>query len=88
MESGPKQRLSNGAGTVYRIVVREEISEGLATTAFEGMQMEIRGGQTILTGKVIDHSHIHGILDRIGALGLKLVSVESVPARDQQGGLR
>ena len=87
MESGPKQRLSNGARTVYRIVVREEISEGLATTAFEGMQMEIRGGQTILTGEV-DQPHIHGILDRIGALGLKLVSVESVPARDQQGGLR
>jgi hypothetical protein len=48
MESGGKQRTPMGTRTVYRIVVRDELSERLAT-AFEGMEMETRGGQTILT---------------------------------------
>ena len=65
--------------TVYRIVVRGELSERYAT-AFEGMEMEATSGRTILTGEIIDDSHLHGILDRIGALGLKLVSLESLPA--------
>ena len=64
--------------TNYRIVVGRELSERYAS-AFEGMEMETRNGQTILTGEVIDDAHLHGILNRIGALGLKLVSVESLP---------
>jgi len=78
MESSGRQRTRKGTRTLYRIVVRDELSEWLAT-AFEGMEMEARGGQTILTGEVLDHSHLHGILDRIGALGLKLVSLEALP---------
>jgi hypothetical protein len=78
MDSGGKHRMRKATVTVYRIVVRDELSEGLAS-AFEGMEMVTRGGQTILTGEVVDHSHLHSILDRIGALGLKLVNVEALP---------
>jgi hypothetical protein len=46
--------------------------------AFEGIEMEIANGQTVLTGEVKDQSHLHGILERIGASGLKLVSVENM----------
>jgi len=77
MESGGKQRMRKSTRTLYRIVVRDELSERLAA-AFEGMEMETGGGQTILTGEV-DHSHLHGILDRMGALGLKLQSLEALP---------
>ena len=63
--------------TVYQIVVRGEISKRYAM-AFEGMEMETKRGQTILTGEIIDNSHLHGILDRIIALGLELVSVEEM----------
>jgi hypothetical protein len=63
--------------TVYQIVVRGEISERYAM-AFEGMEMETKSGRTILTGEIIDNSHLHGILDRIIALGLELVSVEEM----------
>ena len=63
--------------TVYQIVVRGRISERYAT-AFDGMEMETKSGQTILTGEIIDNSHLHGILDRIIALGLELVSVEEM----------
>jgi len=66
-----------GTKTVYRIVVRGELSERYAA-AFEGMEMETNNGRTVLTGEIIDEPHLHGILDRIGALGLKLVSVEDL----------
>ena len=66
-----------GTKTVYRIVVRAELSERYAV-AFEGMEMEVKSGRTSLTGEIKDESHLHGILDRIGALGLKLVSVEDL----------
>ena len=81
MESGGKQRMRKGTGTVYRIVVRDELSESLAT-AFE--EMEPKAGQTILTGEVVDQSYLHGILTRISSLGLKLVSVESMPGEPQE----
>jgi hypothetical protein len=70
--------MHKGTGTVYRIVVRSELSDRYAV-AFEGMEMETKNGDTILTGEVIDQPHLHGILDRINGLGLKLRSVQSLP---------
>ena len=66
------------AGKVYRIVVRSELSARYAQ-AFEGMEMETKSGLTVLTGEVIDQVQLHGILDRIGGLGIELVSVQSLP---------
>ena len=77
MESGGKQGTHMGTRTTYRIVVRAELGERYAA-AFEGMEMEVKNGRTILTGEVIDQPHLHGILNRISALGLDLVSIESV----------
>lgn len=77
MQSGGGQESKTGTmGPVYRIVVDGELSERYAA-AFEGMDMKTGGGQTILTGEVIDQPRLHGILERINALGLRLVSVES-----------
>jgi hypothetical protein len=78
MKSGGKRKSHMCPETVYRIVVGGELSERYAV-AFEGMEMETKSGQTILTGKVIDQPHLHGLLDRVGAMGLTLVSVESSP---------
>jgi hypothetical protein len=83
LESGGKQRTRKGTRAVYRIVVRSELSARYAA-AFEGMKMEAASGQTILKGEVKDQPHLHGILDRIGALGLDLVSVEDL-SEDPQG---
>jgi hypothetical protein len=76
-------------GTVYRIVVLSELSNRYAV-AFEGMQMETKHGETILTGEVIDQPHLYGILGRINGLGLKLVSVQALPedAHPSAGGNR
>jgi hypothetical protein len=70
--------MRKGTGTVYRIVVRSELSDRYAA-AFEGMEMETKNGATILTGKIIDQPHLYGILDRINGLGLKLLSVQASP---------
>ena len=73
-----KQMMGKGVGTIYRIVVRSELSDRYAV-AFEGMEMETKNGHTILTGEIIDQPHLHGILARISSLGLELLSVESLP---------
>ena len=65
-------------GTVYQIVVRSELSNRYAV-AFEGMEMETKNGDTILTGEIVDQPHLHGILNRINGLGLRLLSVQALP---------
>lgn len=77
MKGNGKQKTRKGAGKVYRIVVRGELGRRFAV-AFEGLEMESKSGQTVLTGEVVDQSHLHGILDRINGLGLELVSVETI----------
>ena len=64
-------------GTGYRIVVRSELADSYAS-AFEGMEMETKNGQTILTGEVKDQPHLFGILDRLSSLGLELLSVQAL----------
>ena len=83
MEIGGNENMRRGTGRVYRIVVRRELSNVYAV-AFEGMEMKAKGGQTVLTGEIIDQPQLHGILTRIGSLGLKLVSVESLPREPQE----
>jgi outer membrane PBP1 activator LpoA protein len=78
MKSGGKQMRRRGTRTVYRIVVESELGDKYAV-AFEGMEMETRGGETILTGTIIDQPQLFGLLDRINGLGLKLLSVQALP---------
>jgi outer membrane PBP1 activator LpoA protein len=70
--------LRKGSGTVYRIIVRSELGDRYAV-AFEGMQMNTKSGNTVLTGEIIDQPHLYGILDRINGLGLELLSVQALP---------
>ena len=64
-----------GERTGYRIVARRELGDRYAS-AFEGMRMETRDGQTILTGEVEDQPHLFDILQRLNGLGLELLSVQ------------
>ena len=57
VESGGKQVTHMGTRMVYKIVVRGELSERYAM-AFEGMEMEIKNGQTVLMGEVLSLIHI------------------------------
>jgi hypothetical protein len=87
LESSGEHWTRKSTGTVYRIVARDELSERFAS-AFAGMEMETKAGQMVLTGEVIDQPHLHGLFDRRGALGLKLVNVRSAaPVEHRAGGL-
>ncbi len=44
---------------------------------FEGMKISYEGNNTSLTGNIKDESHLHGILNRIRDLNLKLISVNA-----------
>ena len=69
--------MSDAAAPVcYRLVVRGRLSERL-TSGFDGLTVEARDGQTILSGRFRDQSQLHGVLDRLRALGIELVSVNA-----------
>lgn len=59
---------------VYRLVVNGELGPRYAS-AFEGMKVSACDGKTEITGAIIDQSHLHGLLQRVGGLGLTLHSV-------------
>jgi len=61
-------------GIRYRLVVEGELGPRYAD-AFEGMQMETHDGLTDIVGTIEDQAHLHGLLERIASLGIKLVSV-------------
>jgi outer membrane PBP1 activator LpoA protein len=66
---------TKGTAKVYRKVVRSELGDRYAS-AFEGMRVQARDGQTLLTGEVKDQPHLFGILQRLNDLGLELLSVQ------------
>jgi hypothetical protein len=71
-----KRTRSSGASgpTIYQIVVRGELSQRYLP-AFEGMTLATGDGKTAITGPVVDQAQLHGLLDRVGDLGLELISV-------------
>ena len=42
---------------------------------FEGMTISYSGDNTVLSGNIVDESFLHGILNQIRDLNLKLISV-------------
>jgi hypothetical protein len=73
----------SASGGQYRLVLRGELSDRFAGE-FEGMHMERVAGTTVLSGNVVDQTHLYGLLDRLPELGIELVSV--VPVGDPTGG--
>jgi hypothetical protein len=43
--------------------------------SFEGFEINYEGYNTILTGNIMDEAHLHGVLNQIRDLNLKLISV-------------
>jgi hypothetical protein len=68
----------------YQIIVRGELSRRYRTV-FEGMTLVVGDGQTTITGPVRDQTHLHGLLDRVGSLGLELVSVTPLAPTSEHG---
>lgn len=69
---------------VYEIRFQGHLSSYRAQM-FEGLEMVREpGGETILTGPVLDQAALHGILNRIRDLGVPLLSVRQL-SPDQAG---
>ena len=66
------------ADTSYEIRIRGRISAALLDT-FEGMASDLAPVETVLHGPVRDQAELHGLIDRIQALGLELIEVRRLP---------
>jgi hypothetical protein len=62
----------------YEIRVRGRVSR-VVLEGFEGMESELGAVETLLHGKVRDQAELHGLLDRVKALGLELVELRRLP---------
>jgi len=69
--------------TDYQLELRGEIGDRFAAV-FEGMRIEQRDGNTLLTGPLADQAQLFGVLDRIQSLGLELVSIKRARPKGPQ----
>jgi hypothetical protein len=69
--------------TDYRIKLKEHLDPKWSDW-FEQMAISTEGGQTILTGSVVDQAALHGLLIRIRDLNLTLLSVERIESVRQE----
>jgi hypothetical protein len=58
----------------YEIRIKGRVTDALLPN-FEGMAMHVEPVETILYGSVEDQAALHGLLERIEALGLELIEV-------------
>jgi hypothetical protein len=65
----------------YRLVVEGELDNRFAFL-FGDLEMSHVDGQTVLSGPVIDQAQLHGFIERIEELGLKLISVQEEHPRE------
>ena len=70
------------SGQHYEIVVRGRLSDRYGT-AFEGMELEPRRGETALHGDFADQSQLYGLLNRLRDFGLELISVNAKAVPDE-----
>jgi hypothetical protein len=72
-------------GRRYRLVLCGEQGQPFGFL-FEGMQMDRVAGTTVLTGRVIDQVHLHGLIQRTLELGLELISLQPTDDSIQPAG--
>jgi len=65
------------ATSTYEITFKGEAGTRLRA-AFEGLDISATHGVTVLKGEVLDQAALHGIINRVQALGLELVDVRIV----------
>jgi hypothetical protein len=66
----------------YEIHIRGRVGPELAEV-FEGLSAEVQPVETVLHGELVDQAALHGVLDRVRALGLELMEVRRLPENDR-----
>lgn len=74
------------AGILYEIRIQGCLDEGW-NGCFEGVTIDRdHAGETIISGRVVDQAALHGLLDLILSLQLKLISVRQIPVKNELRG--
>jgi hypothetical protein len=69
------------AATPYRLVLEGELGPRYSAL-FEGMHVKSENGETVVIGTIEDQAQLHGLLDRIASLGIKIVSLAPASAEE------
>jgi hypothetical protein len=64
-------------GCQYMIRIRGRLG-ATALSAFPTMGSQVRGGETVLTGRLEDRSAVYGVLAQLEALGLEILEFRQV----------
>ena len=63
--------------TNYEILVRSHVGEQLATD-LGAQRFEVSADRTLLVVGIIDQSHLHGVIGRLGDLNIEIERVNPV----------
>ena len=66
------------AATKYQFRIRGRLSEPLLET-FDMLESDVERVETVLHGPIRDQAELHGIIERVQALGLELIEVRRLP---------
>jgi hypothetical protein len=73
----------NGSGWPARYEIHvDSVLDDQWTDWFGGLQLSNDGAQTVIVGLLPDQPALHGLLTKIGDLGLSLLSVRRLDAGD------
>ncbi len=68
-------------GTIYEIRI-QGCQDDSWNGWFEGLTITSdQAGETVISGQVVDQAALHGLLDQILDLKLKLISVRQIPLK-------
>lgn len=62
----------------YELRVKGRLSEDVSQD-FTEFEVSDAPAETVMFGEIVDEAHLHGVLARLQALGLQVVSLRSVP---------
>ena len=78
MSNEPEPKPSPSPNVIYQIRVRGHLAHEWMDW-FEGLTITLEeGGDTLLTGPVVDQAALHGLLKKVRDLGMPLVSISPV----------
>jgi hypothetical protein len=74
----------SGARWPSRYEIRvESVLDSRWSEWFDGLQIESEGAETVLSGRLSDHSALHGVLDKLQHLGLTIIALRRLPPDEQ-----
>lgn len=76
--SGSARREELRVSTRYELRVEGRMSDDVSA-AFDEFRVAPAPPETILHGEIVDDAHLHGVLVRLQALGLRVVEMRTLP---------